>query len=278
MADVYAFAFARRCASLMLAHLSSPIFSLAAASAASTMRRFIFSAVAHVSPMITVFSASLCIPSDSGSGIPAAAQLPTPCLSSCTFFQPEMRCCPCTIMSLMSFAIASAVPPAVSVQPRCTTSTRVPGASSGSICVLDDRIWSSYLDDSSTPKEMTRSDLATRTFAMHSPATVSSIRRVRSCRSVGSEYSTSGAKLRSTSREALLLLRLIAQQLPQLDAVALDEARDREERGRGFPPLLDRLVLGGEVVLQLHVAKRAHLPTRPREEVDGLPDLVHVEG
>eukprot|EP00966_Prymnesium_polylepis_P071480 1660834-Prymnesium_polylepis.3 len=190
-----------RSAWVIASHASAPIFSLPASSAAATMRRLTFSSQLHVSPWMTVFSLSRCMPIESDSGAPAAAQLPSPNLSSWRAFHPLNCCRPCAIRLVsMDFAIASALPPDVSVAPRCNTSTLVPGASCGSICVFVESRPKPYLVDSSEPKEMMRSDLPTRKLAMHSPAMVSSMRRPRNVRSVGSEYSTSGACTRSTSR------------------------------------------------------------------------------
>ena len=115
-------------------HAASPIFSLPASSATATRMRLVFSAVEHVSPWITVFSDRRCMPRASGSGAPAAAQLPTPNRFSWTAFHSSSSRRPCEkIFESTDLARASAVPPAVSVHPRCTTSTLVPGASCGSI-------------------------------------------------------------------------------------------------------------------------------------------------
>ena len=74
----------------------------------------------------------------------------------------------------MDHAIASAVPPAVSVAPRITTSMFSPSAVS--ICVLLERRPRPNFVDSSHPNEMMRFARATRNAAIASEATVSSDR------------------------------------------------------------------------------------------------------
>ena len=94
-------------------------------------------------------------------------------------------------------ARTSAVPPAVSVAPRITTSTTLPSAVS--ICVLLERRPKPNFVDSSQPKETIRLQSATRKAAIASDATVSSPRNFCSSRSHGIGTSASGAYALITS-------------------------------------------------------------------------------
>ena len=155
--------------------------------------------------MRSVFSASRCIPIEPGAGPPAAAQLPAPCICSCAarHSSSSRRAC-AKILWSMDQAIASAVPPAVSVEPRITTSQTSP--SSVSICALLERRPSPNLVDSSQPKDLMRLHIATRNAAMASDATVSSPRILLISRSHGSVAGSASSALMASVMLALIAL------------------------------------------------------------------------
>ena len=117
------------------------------------------------------------MPIESGSGMPSAAQLPSPHMISWRSFQPRIKVWPCSKISLRIWStVCSAVAPDMIDAPRGTTLAMTPGWSCSSIWKLQAKMPLPNLVDSSPPQERIRLQRPMRTKAIASLPTVSSPR------------------------------------------------------------------------------------------------------